>query len=317
MLIIQAVTQKESGMADLFLMQGVSRTAFLLGHFVVDFVIQCLICIVMTVVLIIGKVVGQSPDVFAVFLIVFLYGTSIIAFGYAASMFFEKAKVAAGFSSLFSILITGAAMPFANWVPPAGAAWFFALFSPIAFTMGLSAGLQPNSPGTTFTSTSSNGFGPTSAIIMLLVDNLLYLSVAYLGEKFMSTRKRSGQIQDSFWNKLKSKADLEKGKQEYELTRIEYDPESHEKYANGDEIGIQVDGIKKTFVGGVVAVENVNLKIKKGEIYGVLGHNGKLVRLDRYISNCCLKVLEKQHLFKCLLENLSQLKERRQYLDLT
>ncbi|ORY53822.1 P-loop containing nucleoside triphosphate hydrolase protein [Rhizoclosmatium globosum] len=274
MLIIQAVTQKESGMADLFLMQGVSRTAFLLGHFLVDFVIQCLICIVMTVVLIIGKVVGQSPDVFAVFLIVFLYGTSIIAFGYAASMFFEKAKVAAGFSSLFSILITGAAMPFANWVPPAGAAWFFALFSPIAFTMGLSAGLQPNSPGTTFTSTSSNGFGPTSAIIMLLVDNFLYLSVAYLGEKFMSTRKRSGQIQDSLWNKLKSKADLEKGKQEYELTRIEYDPESHEKYANGDEIGIQVDGIKKTFVGGVVAVENVNLKIKKGEIYGVLGHNG-------------------------------------------
>ncbi len=43
--------------------------------------------------------------------------------------------------------------------------------------------------------------------------------------------------------------------------------------ADGNEIVLRAEGIRKVY-GDLVAVDNLSLEVKKGEIFGLLGHNG-------------------------------------------
>ena len=44
--------------------------------------------------------------------------------------------------------------------------------------------------------------------------------------------------------------------------------------ANLDANAIEVEGLRREFPGGVVAVDSIDLEVRHGEIFGVLGPNG-------------------------------------------
>ena len=61
--------------------------------------------------------------------------------------------------------------------------------------------------------------------------------------------------------------------QENRLLITRYESKMTEKSMNGNNIAVQVTDLRRTF-GDFVAVDNISLSVKKGEIFGFLGPNG-------------------------------------------
>ncbi|KAJ3354487.1 ATP-binding cassette sub- A member 5 [Entophlyctis luteolus] len=264
--IVAVVQEKETGMRDLLHMSGLHPIAYWLGYFIVDAILILPAAVAVTIVLSIGKLPGGSKTAVQLFFMCLLFGWSLTAFSYFASVFFKKSKVAAGVGVFFFLGFTLVSLIFVIWTPPIGASYVLGLFSPISFTLGLIAfGLTGD--GVNFPDVS---FGKTPGFILLAIDTALYLALAYLSEQFMAKHSDDGVLLRSMFRKPKQK-DTEEVLSGTELIPIE-DSSSREPVPDGP--GLEIQGLRKKFHGDIVAVNSVSLKMRKGEIYGLLGHNG-------------------------------------------
>lgn len=104
-----------------------------------------LIISIVGVIMVVALQFFQRSNVFIFFLLLFLYGLSVIAFSFLMSTFFTKARVAGAVTSftttIFSMLylvvvLTKDQTTGITTIPPA-AQWALCLLSPAAFALGI------------------------------------------------------------------------------------------------------------------------------------------------------------------------------------
>ena len=139
----------------------------------------------MAVLMVPGQILPLS-NFFLIFLLLYLYGLSLIAFAFALTPFFNSAKVAGAVASLATILASILYIPLTYVSPPSGAAmWATSLLSPVALALALGQAvvLEASGAGATFanvwSSPVASGYSIGASLVMLFVDILLYTALAW------------------------------------------------------------------------------------------------------------------------------------------
>ena len=122
-----------------------------------------------------------------IWLMLFLYGLSMIAYSFALTPFFTNSKVAGVVGALFTLLISIIYVPLAGTdvQANAGAKWGCSLLSPVALALGMSEAVAkvaagiPINMSTIFEGTQAPGYSISSTILILIIDTVLYFFLAW------------------------------------------------------------------------------------------------------------------------------------------
>ncbi|CAH1795729.1 unnamed protein product [Owenia fusiformis] len=290
------VFEKEKKIKENMKIMGLNGTAFWLSWFIIYTV---LIFIVTIVVTLIGFLLFERSNLFLFFLMLMMYGLSIVNFGFILSTFFDKPQSASAVASLvpliFSLLYLAVSLtrsytidgPVSS-IPNVGQ-WFLCLLSPVALALSVDQGLYLDIArgGMNFETMHFGQFPLWSSLTMLAVDVVLYgLLAAYLDNVVPSEYGMKRPLwfcfMPSFWCPREIKEEdlilSEHGFEDnvtVEAVSGDIEPVSTE-FKSKDVL--RMFNIKKTFKGkkgaNVVAVDGINMALYEGQITALLGHNG-------------------------------------------
>jgi len=192
-LVVNIVYEKEHRIKVHLLISGVSEAAYLLAWFVVYGVVVLFAAIIVAILAVPGHILPNS-DYFLMFLLFFLFGLTMIAFGFAIAPFFSSSKVAGVVASLVTVLASILYLPLTLTPNPSGAAmWAVSLLSPVALSlaMGEAVAWEAAGQGATFdnlwTSFGNNGYSIGASLVMLVVDLVLYTFLAWYFDNVIPT----------------------------------------------------------------------------------------------------------------------------------
>ncbi|KAK3578304.1 hypothetical protein CHS0354_004209 [Potamilus streckersoni] len=306
-LTVRLVSEKEKKIKEGMRMMGMRDSAFWLSWGIVYTII---LAIITSIVLIIAIAVGffVRSNYFLFFLMLFLYGLSIIGFSFAMTPLFNKARVAgvvAGVATqLISLLylIISLTRKYdnsggASYTIPVAWRYVLSLFSPVALALSIDQGIFLDiTVGMNFETASSKGDFPlASSMTMLAVDVLLYFFLAvYLdnvvpGEYgpryppwFIFTK--------SYWCPLEPKKGVpvlplstKYGRDQVMISRLSSADSSHEDIEPvSEEVqeteAVRISNLTKEFKGEdkevIKAINGLSLTIYEDQITALLGHNG-------------------------------------------
>lgn len=288
-LLTNIVTEKENKIKESMKIMGLNMTTFWLSWFITYAVVILIGCIMTTIISSAAKIYGDSQYVI-IFLILFLFGLSIITLSFLFTIFFKKAKTAGMAGSLGTILLSLLSLLHIYLDTSNAVKWLTCLLSPVALSLSLTAGLDSKNP-LTFSNLASKGDFPASnAIIMIFIDIFLYLFLAmYLDAVFPGEYGKAKHplfpFLPSYWKNVFGKKD-HTIKRQTSLIRsgsikessIQGDIEEIPEELLGDKV-ISIKNLRKVFKQGnkkpdVRALDGVTLDIFEGQITALLGHNG-------------------------------------------
>ncbi|PVD38361.1 hypothetical protein C0Q70_00975 [Pomacea canaliculata] len=188
-LTINLVAEKEKKIREGMFMMGLRNSVFWLSWSAVYFLIILLVTVLVVILASVGKFF-QHSNIFLLFVMLMLYGLSIIALAFLLTPFFSKARTAGSIASFSTIVIsllylavsqTRTTTPngYQYAVPPS-AQWVMCLLSPIALALAMDQGifLDIAKGGMNFDTISLGDFPLQAPLIMLVVDIILYFLLA-------------------------------------------------------------------------------------------------------------------------------------------
>ncbi|XP_070180106.1 cholesterol transporter ABCA5-like isoform X2 [Littorina saxatilis] len=200
---VTIVTEKKTWAKVMLKAVGVSDSAFWLTWSLYYVIALLVVCVLATIAVGLGGFFGSSGLGYF-FLLVLLYGVSLLGFSFVTSVFFTCARIGGLVASLVSILfgllylavaltrpmsftfdegqMTSSALPF-------GAEIFLSLFSPLGFALGLDRlALQEEEDADK--SSTAGQFPLLAAILDLAFDAILYWFLALYLDKIVPSKLR-------------------------------------------------------------------------------------------------------------------------------
>ncbi|XP_065189363.1 ATP-binding cassette sub-family A member 9-like [Sycon ciliatum] len=175
------VTEKEKKIKIGMKMMGMSDVALWLAWAVTYAFVLLISTAIITIIALASKLFDPS-NMGLVFLMLYMYGLSIMAFAFALVPFFSKASVAAAIGSLSTILFSLFYLLLSRVQTSLGVKWFLSIFSPTALGLGLAEVINLNSVAgglqTSNIGTAGDLFPVRGVYIMLFVDIVLYFLLA-------------------------------------------------------------------------------------------------------------------------------------------
>ncbi|KAK6171363.1 hypothetical protein SNE40_019569 [Patella caerulea] len=294
------VAEKEKKIREGMKMMGLKDVVFWLSW---SLIYAALILLVTIIVIIIAYASNFLPNsnIFLLFLMLFLYGLSIINLAFLLTPFFKKAKVAgivAGFSTViisclyFAVSLTRTqTVDGYSYSVGAGGRVALCFLSPVALALAVDQGLflDVAKGGMTFETATLGEFPLYIPILMLCVDFILYGLLAFyldhvIPGEYGVRYKPWYCLLPSYWcQSKKGNYDIQSLIDNQHLTH-------HSDMTHGDDVenvpremeekaSIRLYNIGKTFPGKekgetINAVNGISLDIYEGQITGLLGHNG-------------------------------------------
>ncbi|XP_076036080.1 cholesterol transporter ABCA5-like isoform X2 [Oratosquilla oratoria] len=249
-----------------------------------------ILAIICVIILPLAKVF-QKADLFLLFLLFLLYGSSAIVFALMLTPFFNKAKVAGIVGNLTQIafsLLYYLQVYLGNEIS-SGAFWALGLLSPCAFSLAIDKVIMFDfaADGLNWTSLwEGPGLPFAGSLIMISVDIILYFLLALyfdnvIPSEYGTKRKFWFIFSANFWRRrsMQQVSHLDVADNNgYELNgEANPDFEPVPVDLRGKE-AVKLDNIQKTFKSRgkepVEAVKGVSLNIYEGQITAIIGHNG-------------------------------------------
>lgn len=135
-LLSHLVTEKEKKIKEGMRMMGMSDISLWLS-WTITYAAFLLFATLVIIVLSMATQLFKPSNMFLIFLLLYLYALSIMAFAFMFVPFFDKAMTAAGFGSVSTILFSLLYMVVTRVNIPRGLKWVFCLLSPTAVAIGL------------------------------------------------------------------------------------------------------------------------------------------------------------------------------------
>ncbi|XP_038064464.1 ATP-binding cassette sub-family A member 10-like [Patiria miniata] len=281
-LLTNLVYEKEKKIKENMLMMGMSNAAFWLAWFMVYGIVLIVVSLIITLLSKYAINTTATGDFFLVFLILFLYGMSLISLAFMLTPFFNKAVAAGVFATVLTLILTVVyvAITLSSGVD-ISIKWLLSFFSPTAAGLAMDQALlyETLGPGIHFDNIGLDGYPPYVA--MLAIDTALYFLLAVYFDNVIPGNYGQHKppwfcFMPSYWRKgsntgVSSPLDFDRFDARKDVEKV-----SPEMRAT---TGIRICNLSKTFKGGwgepdVLAVKDMTLDVYEGQITCLLGHNG-------------------------------------------
>ncbi|XP_053381131.1 cholesterol transporter ABCA5-like [Mercenaria mercenaria] len=297
-LTVNLVAEKEKKIKEGMKMMGLRDAAFWLSW---GFVYSVIIIVVTLVVIAIAYEFKffTNSNMLLFFLMLVLYGLSIIGVSFSLTPFFSKAQVAGGVASVSSMLIsllylivsltrtyTSAGV---EYTIPVWGRWLLCILSPVALALAIDQAIYldiVNPDGMTFSTLTVGEFPLLGPLLMLAVDTVMYFILAVYLDNVIPGEYGPRQppwyiVSPSYWCRKSTTAGS--------FTNQRFSPFAYNSDKDGDaniekvsdemkdKIAVSIDRLTKVFAtsdGKVNAVDGLSLDIYEGQITALLGHNG-------------------------------------------
>ncbi|ORX60084.1 P-loop containing nucleoside triphosphate hydrolase protein [Piromyces finnis] len=265
------VEEKEKKIKEGMLMSGVNSSVFWLSWEIVYFVIIVFTALIITAFLVIVKSFEYINPII-LFIIITLFGLSNCGIGFIFSTFFKKAKTAASFAGTTSTFICVAYLAI-SYLDRKLKLIFSFLISPVAMgnIMEEISKKEDIREYITFKTVFNSDIG--LYILILLFNNILYFGLSILFEYLLDDystlrlkRSSSHNIINESDNNYEQDIEEDLRKNEKCLVEISNVSKQFEKKSENS----NSKNKKEQFL----AVNHVNFKVYKDEIFCILGHNG-------------------------------------------
>jgi len=284
-IVTSMVEEKEKKIKEGMLMSGVYPSIFWISWEIIYFVIIIITSILITIFLVLTKSYEYINPII-LFIILTLYGLSNCSMGFVFSTFFKKAKTADSFvgSIISMVCISYIGVSYLN--KPLKII-FSILLSPVTIGIAMEeiGDNEDRMEKIGFNNLFSKDLG--LYIIILVINNILYLSLAIIFDYFLDDYstfklKRVSKLSIEDENNSEYEQDIEEDTRKNEISLVEVsnvskvfervisDSEDENEKGKKKNIFSKDKDIKESFL----AVNHVNFKAYKNEIFAILGHNG-------------------------------------------
>ncbi|KAG0616755.1 hypothetical protein M758_5G140000 [Ceratodon purpureus] len=283
MLVKGMVEDKESRAKQTMQIMGLKSWVFAVSWLMTYLVIFLLISIMMTTLLSMTFFPRSDPSL--LFILYFLFTTSLISFGFFLSVLFSRSKLAAIVAPfilfialmpryLFFRTSNGEAImgkTIASLLPPTA----------YAFGVDLLAHYEKAGYGLTWENIGDDGYSMARVLILLVADSVLYILLAWYLEQVFPSEFGAPQrpwflFSPSYWRNCKANQEsatyqkLNTTDTMDDIVQGEIEP----LYTDDQEASIQIQGLRKVYSDGKVAVSGLTLNFLEDHITALLGHNG-------------------------------------------
>ncbi|RHY02314.1 hypothetical protein DYB25_008542 [Aphanomyces astaci] len=278
--IVVLTQEKETRARELMKILGVRDAAIVLSWYITYLLIFVVSSVLAALA---GTQLFPNTSFGYLFILFFLYSTSIFAYGFLVSCIFSNSKTAGTAGNVFYFILAFLGNFATNSLEPVK--MLFSLLSPVAFTFCIGTLANVEGVSTGLTAANANvpygNFRFQGGLGMLVLDTLLYTALGlYLQEvlpqDYGTPRKWYFLFQVSFW----------RGSGVVHARPADKVADAAPDTSNVEPVGVDVQdgralkirGIRKTFQTplGVtkVAVNGVDLTMYQDQITCLLGHNG-------------------------------------------
>ncbi|CAM6059930.1 unnamed protein product [Sphagnum tenellum] len=292
MFVKALVEEKENRAKETMLIMGLKPWVFTMSWLITYLVVFFLISLMVTALLSFTVFPRSDPSI--LFLLFFLFTLSLIPFGFFLSVFFSKAKLAA------------IVAPFVHFTAILPRYIFFqtshaqailgksatSLLPPSAYTFGvdLVALYEGAGYGLRWVNIMEDAFSMAWILFLLLVDLIVYAGLAWYLEQVLPSEYGAVQppwflFAPSYWQGgVLGVAAGPSASYEVRLsdsipgdemvTMVQEEIEEPYLSTDGQLPAVHIEKLRKVFVGGKIAVDELTLDLFEGHITALLGHNG-------------------------------------------
>ncbi|CAK9883366.1 unnamed protein product [Sphagnum jensenii] len=292
MFVKALVEEKENRAKETMLIMGLKPWVFTMS-WLITYLVCCFFLISLMVTALLSFTVFPRSDPSILFLLFFLFTLSLIPFGFFLSVFFSKAKLAA------------IVAPFVHFTAILPRYIFFqtshaqailgksatSLLPPSAYTFGvdLVALYEGAGYGLRWVNIMEDAFSMAWILFLLLVDSIVYAGLAWYLEQVLPSEYGAVQppwflFAPSYWQggvlgvaagpsaSYERLSDSIPGDEM--VTMVQEEIEEPYLSTDGQLPAVHIEKLRKVFVGGKIAVDELTLDLFEGHITALLGHNG-------------------------------------------
>ncbi|XP_050668382.1 cholesterol transporter ABCA5-like [Leptidea sinapis] len=284
-LLMLVVGEKEKKIREGMRIMGLKDSVYWGSWFLIYAVFVTLLSVVSTVLLFTLKVFQHSSYIL-IFLLMLLFGFTIITFAFMLTPFFDKARTA-GILGSFAVNLMSGLYFIQVFVSNADslAFWFLSLISSSCYALAMDKALVLDMAGVGVTWDnlwSGPGVPFGGSLIMMAIDTVIYALAAYWLDAVVPSEYGIKQkpwfcLLPSFWCGSRrgrvSAVHFHSNGDSAHNKDIEPVPKELQ-----DKEAIRIVGLQKTFrhcrKPEIKAIDGIDLSIYEGQITAVLGHNG-------------------------------------------
>ncbi|KAK3091975.1 hypothetical protein FSP39_024134 [Pinctada imbricata] len=283
------VVEKEKKIKEGMQMMGLNEVAHSMAIGVIYSVMIAGVTVIVTIIAVVSKFFENS-NVFIFYIILLLFGLSLISLAYVMAPFFTKANTAGGVSSLGTMVIsclylivsmtrtTSSTGELSYTIPPVGRG-FLCLLSPVAVALAMDQAIYLDiTGGMNFETVADGEFPLYIPILMLVVDIVLYgLLARYLENvlpgQYGARHKPWFIFMPSYWCGKKDHS-----QKHFDDTTTFFGNDIEDVPSDlKEKSAVRIFNLVKEFKTKeetVKAVNGLSLEIYEGQITCLLGHNG-------------------------------------------
>lgn len=280
------VGEKEKKIKEGMKIMGLRDLAYWLGWFVVYAVIVTFISLVNTVLLF-ALDIFQHSSFLLIFVLIDLYGLSVVMIAFMITPFFNKARTA-GILGNFAVNMIGTLYFIQVFIDPnSSVMWFVSLLSPPAFASALYKAILTDTMGHPVCLSDNQGEGIPlgGTLIMLTVDIFIYGFLAFyldsvIPSEYGTKHKPCFIFSSKYWCLRKSSVIYSNEERDSVLNNEESSSDNTEPVPQelNEYAAIKITNLCKTYKSWmkpeVKALNGINLTIYEGHITAILGPNG-------------------------------------------
>uniref|UniRef100_K3WP40 ABC transporter domain-containing protein n=1 Tax=Globisporangium ultimum (strain ATCC 200006 / CBS 805.95 / DAOM BR144) TaxID=431595 RepID=K3WP40_GLOUD len=289
--LVVFIQEKESRMREFMKILGVKEKAILISWYITYIGIAFVGAILQALAGLVG--VFSNSSVVLVFLFFFLFGTSVLAFGFLVSAVFSKARTGSfvGMILFFLMYFVTAAI---KQDTAESSKVMVSVLSPVALSLGVTviSNLESTGQGVSFGNMNvvNENYRFSTTLLAFLFDTALYTLIGLYFEKVVpkewgTTLKWYFPVSPSYWRSKRKGVVAQRPRPDDALldnvvldVNPNFEPVSNdlrEQEHNGSALSVQ--RLRKVFPvpgGEKIAVKGLNLVMYKDQITCLLGHNG-------------------------------------------
>lgn len=296
------VVEKETKIREGMLMMGLQLSTLYISWFVTYGVM----CFGISIFAAFQFHNGLFPNssTFIVFIYLFAFAMSLLAYGFMVSTFFSRSKTATSMSPILLLLLTAPYIPYkledSGTNTSSGIFYILKLFVPFSssanFCLGLKSIFEVDhmlDGGESFdqrvNTAAHNGLSVSAAFIRIIFDAALYIFLGWYFDRILPQEYGIRYpwyfvFQKSYWFPTSEQLNGV-GHEKASLLRDEFSNSDNDdsffeslspellRKTNANKC-IQIQNLRKQYDNGKVAVKDVSLSMCEGEIFGLLGSNG-------------------------------------------
>ncbi|CAH0713455.1 unnamed protein product, partial [Brenthis ino] len=282
-LLMFVVGEKEKKIREGMRIMGLKESVYWGSWFLIYAVFVTILSLVSTVLLFTLKVFQHSSYIL-IFLLMLLFGFTIITFAFMLTPFFDKARTA-GILGSFAVNLMSGLYFIQVFVSNADslAFWFVSLISSSCYALAMDKALVLDMAGVGVTWDnlwSGPGVPFGGSLIMMAVDTVLYGLAAYwldavIPSEYGIKQKPWFCLMPSFWMGRRGRVSAVHFHSNGDAQHKDIEPVPKELQ---DKEAIRIVGLQKSFRHcrrpEIKAIDGIDLSIYEGQITAVLGHNG-------------------------------------------